>query len=85
METKENKHFITYKYLAISGKPITSTTEKTRDELIVDFVQNGEMISITPIVEIDGVEFWNSNTQYGFHTRETWTKKVCPQLRRIYR
>lgn len=74
-----------YKYLSISGRPVETEDERAREEIISSFEEDGEVISVTPVCEIDGVEYWNSNTQYGFQTRETWVKKVCPQLRKIYR
>lgn len=73
-----------YKYLAINGEEVESETDKTREELLNSFEESGEADSVTPLVEIDGVEHWNPNTQFGRFTKKQWIKKVCPQLRKIY-
>lgn len=74
-----------YKYLSISGEEIESETENYPEEIIESFTDtDGVSISITPLVEVDGVSYWNKNTQYGVMTKEKWIKKICPKLIKIY-
>lgn len=75
-----------YKYMAISGKEIEMETDKTEEQLISDFVNPNDntMWSMTPLVEVNGKEYWNRNTEWGNFTKKQWIKKVCPQLVKIY-
>ncbi len=73
-----------YKYLAINGEVMHAETEKTRDELIKFFIEDGIMGSMTPLVEIEEKEYWYPITEWGTFTKKQWIKKICPQLRKIY-
>ena len=73
-----------YKYLSISGKEIQTSTHKTKEQLIDSFEENGIVISVTPIVEIENTPYWNENTEYGVFTKEEWIKNVCPCLMKVY-
>lgn len=73
-----------YKYLAISGDEIEMETERTKDDVIAGLEEDGEVISVTPIVEIDGIPYWNPKTQFGEISKEEWKESICPQLQKIY-
>jgi hypothetical protein len=73
-----------FKYLSISGESIESITDNTKDQLIKGFIERGITISMTPVIEIDSIPFWNENTLYGKMTKEQWIKRICPQLVKIY-
>lgn len=74
-----------YKYLAISGKEIDCETEETKEQLLDSFFyENGIMCSMTPVVEIDGIPFWNKVTDWGTMTKKQWIKNICPKLRKLY-